>query len=439
MKMNIATALKRAGLLAGVFATLTVSAVFAQESARMPVSVAKQGFPFDMALSRASSFDLPELLAGGDSVLYSFLNMAQFMPTTIVPSSRPEKPLQIALRPEVGRVTFDSVLGRLSLDDFIANPDAYVQSYLVIHKGRIVYQQYPGMQPFQAHLWASNAKVLTSLVVATLVDAGKIDVTKTIGDYIPDFAGSAWADVPVQDVLDMASGLDAVENDETRANPDSVALRLFWAVLGKPNAKGVVEKHNDVLKSARRTGPSGQAFEYGSAMTQMLVLLAEAVEQKRWAEIVQARIWSKMGVEGALQVHLTPDGIAAGHGMISTRLRDMGRFGMLFTPSWDKAAYEQVVTATMLDNIQNGCRPEMYDKGHLGPSMAKRFQTQPVCNGWQWDAVFADGDFYKSGLMGQGIYVSPSRDLVVAWFSANKAATVTGFSRAIATSGLFGD
>ncbi len=91
----------------------------------------------------------------------------------------------------------------------------------------------------------------------------------------------------------------------------------------------------------------------------------------------------------------------------------------------------------MLASIQNGCRAEIFNKGHLGPSMTKRFHEAPKCNSWQWDVVFNDGDIYKSGLMGQGIYISPSRDLTIVWFSADKAASITGYSRAIATSGLF--
>jgi len=110
---------------------------------------------------------------------------------------------------------------------------------------------------------------------------------------------------------------------------------------------------------------------------------------------------------------------------------------MLYTPSWNKAAREKVVSKKILSSIQNDCRPEIYLKGHMGPSMTKRFGEQPKCNGWQWDAVFKDGDIYKSGLMGQGIYISPSRDLTIVWFSADKAASITGYSRAIATSDLF--
>ena len=41
---------------------------------------------------------------------------------------------------------------------------------------------------------------------------------------------------------------------------------------------------------------------------------------------------------------------------------------------------------------------------------------RPTHAAWQSDVVFADGDFGKAGWGGQFLYVSPSRDLVIAWF-----------------------
>ena len=37
---------------------------------------------------------------------------------------------------------------------------------------------------------------------------------------------------------------------------------------------------------------------------------------------------------------------------------------------------------------------------------------------YQWDLVFNDGDLFKAGRYGQGIYVSPETDTVVVWFSS---------------------
>lgn len=59
------------------------------------------------------------------------------------------------------------------------------------------------------------------------------------------------------------------------------------------------------------------------------------------------------------------------------------------------------------------------------------------CAGRQWDAVWDDGDFFKSGMNTQGIYVSPERDLVIASFSLEPTRQIQKYLRPIVTSGLF--
>ena len=97
----------------------------------------------------------------------------------------------------------------------------------------------------------------------------------------------------------------------------------------------------------------GEKFVYASAHTQALVFLVEAVTGERWAQTFDRLVWSKIGAEGPLQVHTTPDGVALAHGVISSRLPDMARYGMLYTPSWNKIATEQVVTDEILARIRS--------------------------------------------------------------------------------------
>ncbi len=50
-------------------------------------------------------------------------------------------------------------------------------------------------------------------------------------------------------------------------------------------------------------------------------------------------------------------------------------------------------------------------------------------NTYQWDIVTSDGDFYKSGFGGQGLYVSPSDNLVIAWFGTQEVQDSTEMLR----------
>ena len=49
-----------------------------------------------------------------------------------------------------------------------------------------------------------------------------------------------------------------------------------------------------------------------------------------------------------------------------------------------------------------------------------------ISNAYMWDAIMSDGDMFKGGVGGQGLYVSPSRDMVA---SGSPLATVPSGTR----------
>jgi len=309
-----------------------------------------------------------------------------------------------------------------------------VTGMAVTHRGRIVFEDYPGMRPSDFHVWMSVAKTTASLVVRLLAEEGKVDVEKPIDSYMPALRNTEWAGTRVIDVLDMASGMDIIENQAGREDPRSVITRFNLAGSGEPNADGKKESLFELIRSAKRSGPPGNAFDYSSVNTTLLALLAEAVENKQWSDIYQERVWSKMAVEGDMQVAVAPDNTPLVHGLIASRLRDLARYGMLYTPSWNKAARERIVSQTYVREIQTGGRKGIFLKGELGNRLTTAFfpVSPPSANHWQWDAVWPDGDFYKGGVYGQGLYVSPAKDLVIVWFSTAMSNDLTQYARQIA-------
>jgi CubicO group peptidase (beta-lactamase class C family) len=107
---------------------------------------------------------------------------------------------------------------------------------------------------------------------------------------------------------------------------------------------------------------------------------------------------------------------------------------LLYTPSWERAARERIVSEAYVRQIQTGGRKEIFLKGELGNRLTSAsFPTSPPsANHWQWDAVWTDGDFFKGGVYGQGLYVSPAKDLVIVWFSTAMSSDLTQYARQIA-------
>jgi len=411
------------------------------EMKRTPLENFVDGFPIDLA-KQALSTNLAELFRGGDISAYINVRAAEYLPTAVLPVRQPMMPLGERPMPEIGSVQAETEhFGRLTLDAFLARSDSYSQAYLVVHKGDIVYEQYPRMRREDNHLWMSSAKPTASLIIDMLISEGKINENEPITKYLTDFQGTDWDGITTRDVMDMATGMNVEDTTETRGDPNNIANRVYQAEWNFPNPlTGKIERLTDVLKSAKATKKPGIAFDYSSGLTQMLVLLAEAVEGERWHQMFDRRVWSKIGAESPLQLHTTPEGITAAHGLVSSNLRDMARFGMLYTPSWSKIAVEQVVTTEILNRIHTEVRThEFMMKGFDGPVFAGFLGCEDfIANSRQWDLVWPDGDLWKGGVQTQGLYVSPSRDLVICYFSVNNDDhSGHRFARPIVTSGLF--
>jgi hypothetical protein len=138
---------------------------------------------------------------------------------------------------------------------------------------------------------------------------------------------------------------------------------------------------------------------------------------------------------------MTPDGIVAAHKFMSIGLRDLARYGMMFTPSQHQVAVREVVTDETLERTRSyGRTAEWYRNGPSVEKFMERLGDDSVRGaGRQWDAIWEDGDFFKSGLNTHGIYVSPDRDLVIVYFAVDPTQQVQKYLRPLATSGLFGE
>lgn len=406
-----------------------------------PVSKALAGYSHAECQEMLKNYSYSTALIGGDVSLFASTRMATFFHTAIVPPRKAYVPLLSELNSAVGKIIADTACGKLSLDDFIASPQSRIQAFVVAHKGKVVYESYPGMKSTDRHLWASAAKPITGLVIEQLIDEGKIDQTKTYGDYMPDFRGSVWEHIQILDLLNMASGLNIVEDDQTRNDPVSVMARLYHSEFGIPDPiTNKIETTRTVMKLAVKEVDPGQRFDYSSMITQSLVLLAEEISQKRFCDLVDEKVFSHMSLDGEMQFHLSSaDSLEVAHGIVSGSLRNLLHFGMLFTPSWKKIAGKQVVSDAALHRIQNDLPShDAYMAGADGPKFMAALGDYVISNNRQWDNVFPDGDMFKLGFNGQGMYVSPGRDFVIAYFSTNPdEAPGQGYMRPIAKSGLF--
>jgi CubicO group peptidase (beta-lactamase class C family) len=401
-------------------------------------STAKNGYSWHETLWYHSDFNHDGWdIAHDENQRFVHLNSPQFFPHAWIHRKGYVSELEVAPRPKIHKTKATTVTGKMTLDEWLANTS--VDGYLVIHKGIVIFEAYPRMRPFDKHHWWSTSKCVTGTLVAMLEEEGKVDVSQPVETYIPRLKGTAWAGVPVIDVLDMASGTAGLEADDPNAYTDHNSLynRYEASIGNRPKTPMTLESTYEYVALLPRHRTNGEAYEYTSVNTFVCAWLVETITGNPLAEVISERIWQKMGAESDALIMMSRFG-APHNSSINSTLRDLGRYGMLFTPSWGVVAKEQVISDAYLKKIQTGGRPEIFAKAAAGEAMNQFFEGErPRHNTYQWDLVMEDGDFLKAGHSGQGVYISPSRDVVVAFFGTGDNSTIAcsaAFARAIAKS-----
>lgn len=362
-------------------------------------------------------FNFPNWQSGNDDSIYYNMNIPSFFKTSLVPNSGEFSVLERDINPKIQDVKFKAHDGSTtpSLKEYLTGP-RQVQAMMMMHKGKVVFETYPGMNPNDMHVWMSASKTSAGLLVSMLADEGKINLDNPVSDYVPELKDSAWDNISVKNTMNMSVAVDNEETFESLMNPKSWISSFFTSIFtGGDENKGLWRKLLKEVTPLKDEKP-GDRFRYSTSNTMVLVLIAENITKMPWQEYFNAQVWSKIGARNPFIVGLTPDGTAVGGGLNFTTPEDMLRFAMLYTPSWNKVSSEQVISDKLLSQIQTmGDRDAYKVSTELGYGQ-RWFGETPAFNTAQWDHAFDDGAMFKHGNMGQGIYVDPKRDFAAIYF-----------------------
>jgi CubicO group peptidase (beta-lactamase class C family) len=325
--------------------------------------------------------------------------------------------LERNIQPDLLNLTFNNMDGTTNppLGEYLVGP-RQVQAMMMAHKGKVVFETYPGMNPTDYHVWMSAAKTTAGLLVSMLANEGKVDLDKPVPTYVPELAGSAWNGITVKNTMNMAVALDNEETFKSLVDPKSWISSFFTAIFegggDDPSTWRKLLKNAKPLKNEK----PGDLFRYSSSNTMVLALIAENVTQVSWEQYWNERVWSKIGARNPFIVGLTPDGTPIPAGMNNTTPEDMLRYALLYTPSWNVVSKENVISDDLLKLMQTMGDKAAY-QGSTERAYGQRwFGETPDRNTAQWDHAFDDGAMFKHGNMGQGIYVDPARDFCGQYF-----------------------
>ena len=238
---------------------------------------------------------------GGDISHFTYLHPSEIFPSAIVKRAGEVRELPECLRSEIGRFVVDSQ-SQQTLSQFCeVNP---VDGFIIVHKGEVVFEEYPRMQPDDRHLIFSVTKAFVGTVISLLEDREQLSLQQPVDQILPELQGTAWRGVTLRDVSDMASGMEGSEDNlAAYTDPKHKHFQMEAALGWQPRSTNMPAsvRSGEVYRfvhSLRQEKAPGQEWVYTSANTLLLGETIERVTGKRLADVISNTIWRRVGAQG---------------------------------------------------------------------------------------------------------------------------------------------
>ena len=305
----------------------------------------------------------------------------QLFPTRTITASTDPRPL-VEAPLSLGELAYQVDQSEQTIDQLLA--DRRVRGFLVLQGNRILLEHYaPGHGPDTRWISFSVTKSVTSMLIGAAIRDGLINsVDDPVTRYLPRFIGTAYENVTVGQVLQMASGI--------KWNEDYDDPKSDVAKAGGANGLTLL----NYLSGLQRSASPGERFNYNTAETNLAGEILRAAIGNNATTYLERTIWHPFGMaDDAAWLLGEAYGGELGGCCISATLRDYGRLGL-----FAKSQYL-------------GTGPQMVDHAFMKES------TEPSRGydgyGYLW-WLWGDEVFSAIGIFGQHIYVNPALDLVVA-------------------------
>ncbi len=266
-------------------------------------------------------------------------------------------------------------------------------AFLIIRNDTILYEHY--FADYADSIWGSSfsmAKSFTSGLIGFAVQDGLININDPITKYVHGLKDPSMQKVTVKHLLQMTSGIKYIEHYK---NPfSSVALDYYGRNL----------KHS--FRRLKTEVPPGTRFKYQSINTQLLgFALKSVLNGKTLTEYLQEKIWVPLGMEysGSWSIDSKKYDMEKTFCCINATARDFAKYGRLYLHkgNWNgkqllNSAW--VINSTKIDSSE-GSKPYYQ---------------------YQWWLPPGTNDFVADGLLGQFIYVSPEKNLIMIRLGKNE-------------------
>ncbi|MET4576254.1 serine hydrolase domain-containing protein [Ottowia thiooxydans] len=288
-----------------------------------------------------------------------------------------------------------------------------VDAFLVLHRGRIVYERYfHNMLPRTLHGTASVSKSFMAVLCGILQGQKVLDFGAEAQYYVPELRGTAMGDASLQQLLDMQAGIQRsliAGRDTSMGQQDGGVYEILGLLPLQPDS--AADFYEFVLRKPP-AGQHGRQFYYDNGTVEALAWVVRRATGRAIADLYSEYIFAPLGAQRDAFITVDRLGAEFTAGGLATTLRDMARFGEMLRHNGYWNGRQIVPEAFVADTRRGGDRALF--------AASPRHALMPT--GSYRNCFFNMHDdmqgYTASGRYGQRIYVSPRAELVVAQFSS---------------------
>jgi len=159
-----------------------------------------------------------------------------------------------------------------------------------------------------------------------------------------------------------------------------------------------------------RTRPQGEKFVYSGGTNFLLMWLIEEVTGYPYQDAITKEFWYHIGAENDAGFVAYRYGISMSHGGFFSKMRDLARFGLLYTPSYGVVSDKDIISDETLDVLFN----------HGNPKLLRDAGKHISQNTYAWGVGNDSGYLSHGGWGGQGLIIHPDKDVVAVFTSYTK-------------------
>ena len=344
---------------------------------------------------------------------WSFSRVRELIPTADIPNDPADiwelpSDLQDLSRLRIG--------ANLDIEGYL---DAtFTDGFVVIHKGRIVAEDYRNSAGAQKpHILMSVSKSMLGALAGILADKGVLDTAAPVTQYLPEMKTTAWNGASVQNLLDMRAGVDFNENYEATSG---AIIEYRKATGWNPLEPGEVasDLRGFFQQVTDADGPHQDRFHYVSPNTDLMAWIIERAADTRYADLMSKYLWQPMGAETSAYITVDRLGAPRAAGGMCVTVRDLARVGLLVANGGRRKGV-QVLPHGWVDDVLNNGDADAWQRGDF----AVYFPAGPFHYRNKWYVERGDNPMlFCVGIHGQNLYVVPGQDLVIAKMSSRPGA-----------------